>query len=440
MGSHQEMLVLCGIGYWVQGFRVFPWLALNFHMVHALNLQPSMLQLVQNFGNLPMVAKPLYGVLSDALYIWGAHRIPYISIGAFLQVLSWGPLALIPFVGQSLPTLMVCILVSNLGASIAEVAKDALTAEYGYNKKISGLQSYAFMALAAGAILGNMFGGYFLLKTQQPRMMFFFFSLLLSVQLGISFIMTEGSLGLPGPSNIVKRSISENLHEQFSGLMKAIKEEMIYLPLLWIVASISMVPVLPGAIFCYQTQFLKLDSSIIGMSKVIGQLMLLLATIMYDRYWKRIPMRRLMSTVQIVYATSLLLDLILVKQINLKLGVSNELFVLCLSGLAETAAQFKLLPFSVLLASSCPPGCEGSLTSFLASALCSSSIISGFLGVGLTSLIGISAGDYSRLQFGIILQFIAALVPLGWISYVPLCQSGDRNETKRGWIKRSQRT
>lgn len=77
----REMLVSCGFGYWVQGFRCFPWLALNFHMAHSLSLHPAILQLVQNSGNLPMVAKPLYGILSDILYIGGAHRIPYISIG-----------------------------------------------------------------------------------------------------------------------------------------------------------------------------------------------------------------------------------------------------------------------------------------------------------------------------------------------------------------------
>lgn len=84
----REMLVLCGFGYWVQGFRCFPWLALNFHMTHSLNLSPSILQLVQNSGNLPMVAKPLYGILSDAFSINGARRIPYISIGGWVSNLS----------------------------------------------------------------------------------------------------------------------------------------------------------------------------------------------------------------------------------------------------------------------------------------------------------------------------------------------------------------
>ena len=80
MGS-QQMLGLCGFGYGVQGFRCFPWLALNFHMANNLRLDPSMIQVVQNIGNLPMVAKPLFGILSDAFYIGGAHRVPYIFVG-----------------------------------------------------------------------------------------------------------------------------------------------------------------------------------------------------------------------------------------------------------------------------------------------------------------------------------------------------------------------
>ena len=78
---------VCGVGYWVQGFRCFPWLALNFHFARGLGLSPAALQLVQNAGNLPLVAKPLFGVLSDAVYIGRAHRLPYISIGGTLQLI-----------------------------------------------------------------------------------------------------------------------------------------------------------------------------------------------------------------------------------------------------------------------------------------------------------------------------------------------------------------
>ncbi|KAL5542450.1 hypothetical protein UlMin_010160 [Ulmus minor] len=436
----QEMSVLCGIGYWVQGFRCFPWLALNFHMTHNLNMHPSTLQLVQSSGNLPMVAKPLYGILSDALYIGGARRIPYICIGVILQIMSWGPLALIPVVGRSLSTVMACVLLSNFGASITEVAKDALVAEYGKKHKMNGLQSYALMASAAGGILGNLLGGYFLMKAP-PRTMFLMFTILLSLQLAYTLRTREESLGLaPLPDEkLVKISVAESIRKQFSDLTMIIREASISRPLAWVVASIILVPSLSGSIFCYQTQCLNLDPSVIGMSRVMGQLLLLSTTVLYNRCWKKVPMRNLVTAIQTIYAGSVLLDLILVKQINLKIGIPNEVFALCFSGLAETIAQFKLLPFAVLFARLSPRGSEGSLTSFLASALCLSSILSGCLGVGLSLLLGISSGDYSRLPVGIGVQFLAALLPLIWINNLPMSQGISEKEKKRSMSKRTRR-
>ncbi|ONK70881.1 uncharacterized protein A4U43_C04F2490 [Asparagus officinalis] len=322
---------------------------------------------------------------------------------------------------------MACILLSNLGASVTEVVGDALVAEFSKTQKAGELQSYAFIALAAGALLGNLSGGFFLLKTQEPKSMFFTFALLLTIQLALSLNTKE--ISLPSP-DLVQRSISENLSKQFSELVTAINEERIFYPLLWIVASTALVPLLSGSSFCFQTQCLNLDPSIIGLSKVMGQLMVLSATVIYNRYLKRIPMRSLIFGVQTVYALSFLLDLCLAKQFNLILGISNEIYVLCFSALAEAIAQFKILPFTVLFSRLCPSGCEGSLFAFFASVLCLSSIFSGIFGVGLASFIGVSSGDYSSLPLGIIVQILAALVPLGWISCVPNVRNCD--VTKKG--------
>ncbi|RAL54510.1 hypothetical protein DM860_001638 [Cuscuta australis] len=429
-----EMAVLCGFGYWVQGFRLFPWLALNFHMAHGMKMHPSTLQFVQNSGNLPFVAKPLYGILSDALYIGGAHRLPYISIGVFLQALAWGKLALVSAASEGYLGIMLCVLLSNLGASITEVAKDALVAEYGQKNRMTGLQYYAFMASAAGGIFANSLGGYILLKTKQPKFMFLIFSVLLAVQLALSLTVREESLGLPQPSNYappVRKSILGNIKKQYSDLMVCIREERIYRPLIWFVASIVAVPVLSGSIFCYQTQCLNLNPSTIGMAKVTGQLVLLSITVLYERIWKDIPIRKSGGVIQIIYAASLLLDFVPARQINLKLGISNETFVLCFSGISEIIATFKLLPFSVLFASLAPSGCEGSLLSFLASAFYLSSIVSGYLGVGLASYLGITSGDYSSLPVGIIIQFILALLPLGLLKFLPISESSAKKESSR---------
>lgn len=359
--------------------------------------------------------------------------------------MAWGSLALIPGASEALPVLMACVLLSNLGASTAEVAKDALIAEYGQRNKIPGLQSYGFMALAAGGILGNLFGGYFLLKTRHTKYMFLAFAAFLALQFAVTLTTKEESLGLPKPPPNESRgrdSILKGIRKQYSDLMVAVREEKISGPLIWVVASIMTVPVLSGSIFCYQTQCLNLDPLVIGMSKVTGQLVLLFMTLLYNKTWKNIPMRKLVGTVQVLYASSLLLDLVLVKQLNLKLGIPNEAFALCFSGIAETIAQFKHLPFYVFFASLAPLGCEGSLMSFLASALCLSSIVSGFLGVGLGSLLGITSGDYSSLPLGIVIQSLAAVLPMLWINRVPIVVAqppSSGKERKKGRSRRTRR-
>lgn len=83
-GGGKLMKKVLGLGYWVQGFRCFPWLAVSFFLKDGLNVNPSTLQLLQNSANLPMVGKPIYGLVSDSVYISDQHRIPYIALGGKL--------------------------------------------------------------------------------------------------------------------------------------------------------------------------------------------------------------------------------------------------------------------------------------------------------------------------------------------------------------------
>lgn len=79
---------LLGFGFFVQGFRGFPWLGANFFLTDEIRVNPSVLQLLQNSANLPMVAKPVYGIFSDAVYFFGQHRIPYIAFGGIFVTQS----------------------------------------------------------------------------------------------------------------------------------------------------------------------------------------------------------------------------------------------------------------------------------------------------------------------------------------------------------------
>lgn len=401
---------LLGLGFWIQGLRGMPWMAVTYFLKDGLKVDPSKIQLLQNSANLPMVAKPLYGILSDAVYIKGQHRIPYIAIGALLQAVSW--LALAILTPSSIFTISLYLLLGNFGASIVEVANDAIVAETGKQPSSSGvIQSFVSMASSAGGIIGNLLGGVAVARFA-PQSMFLLFALLLSLQFFITLTIHESSLNLPKNKN------EEGMRKQFFDLVLALRKPEIAYSIGWFFASYAIIPALTGTMFFYQTQYLKIETSVLGISKVFGQVALLLWSAIYSKKLKSVPPRRLISMIQATMAVFMVSDALFVKQFYQKMGVPDSVYVVVFSGFLEVLFFFKILPFSVLMAQLCPPGCEGSLMAFVMSAVALAFIVSGYLGVALASIVGVTGNEFFGLSRGLLIQAACTLLPLFWSSYI----------------------
>ncbi|XP_057969979.1 probable folate-biopterin transporter 7 [Malania oleifera] len=305
------------------------------------------------------------------------------------------------------------LLLGNLGASIVEVANDAIVAETGKRPGSSGeLQSYVWMASSVGGVLGNLLGGVAIYQFS-PKTMFLLFGLLLTIQFLITIFVRESSLNLPkSPSDI-------GVRKQLSELLVALRKPEIAHSIVWFAASYAVIPVLTGTMFFYQAQCLKIDSSVLGISKVFGQAAMLLWSVLYNRHLKLVPPRKLISAIQVMMAVFMVSDVLFVKEIYRKTGVPDSVYVVIFSGLLEVLFFFKILPFSVLVPQLCPPGCEGSLMAFLMSAIALSFIVSGYLGVALASYVGVTGNDFSGLPRGLLIQAVCTLVPLYWSSCIP---------------------
>lgn len=101
------------------------------------------------------------------------------------------------------------------------------------------------------------------------------------------------------------------------------------------------------------------------------------------------------------------------------MGVPDSAYVVIFSGLLEVLFFFKILPFTVLIAQFCPPGCEGSLMAFVMSAIALAFIVSGYLGVALASYVGVTGNDFSGLPLGLLIQAVCTILPLYWSSCIP---------------------
>ncbi|CAK9221190.1 unnamed protein product [Sphagnum troendelagicum] len=423
-------MVVIVLGYCTQGFRCFPWLAMSYFFKDDLQVDPGTMQLLMSTANLPMVAKPIYGIISDSVYIKGAHRIPYLAFAGALQLLSWGLISLHADDTSSVGVMTGILTITNMGAAISEVVNDALVAEAGKNKE-GELQSFAWLALATGGLLGNLTGG-FALQNITSQSMFSIFMVLVGAQLLLCLSVSEVSfnLGLPEDTepavsqkdldNVLReKNTLSSMHQQVMLLKGLLQKPEILRPLLWFLSSSAIIPGLGSSMFFYQTQHLRLDPSVIGLAKVVGQLGLLAGSIYYNRFLKKVPLRKLFGSVQILWGLCMLSDILLVNQINVEFGIPDEYFVLGASAFVEAIAQFKILPFMVLLAQLCPSGSEGSLFAFFMSAQCLAGMMSAYLGVGLASYLHISSGSFDELPQGIFIEAMFTMLPVLWINFIP---------------------
>ncbi|PWA38150.1 major facilitator superfamily protein [Artemisia annua] len=411
--SNKYRKMLLGLGFWIQGFRCYPWMAVVFFLKDGLRVDPSTMQILQNSANFPMVAKPVYGLVSDSFYVNGQHRVPYIAAGAFLQAISWFAIASLPSSTISFFTITIYLLLSNLGASIVEVANDAVVAECGKEpSNTSDLPSFAWVAGSIGGVLGNLAGG-ISIERLSPRTMFLFFGILLTIQFLITVSVSEKSLDLP------KSSSTHGIKKQLSELLSVLQKPEIYKPISWFAASYAIIPALGGTMFFYQTQHLKIESSVLGISKVFGQVAMLLWGFVYNRYLKSIPPRKLISSIQLTMAVLMASDALFVTGFYRTMGIPDSLYIVIISGVLEVSYFFKILPFSVLMAKLCPPGCEGSLMAFVMSTIALAFIVGGYLGVALASYVEVTDTDFSGLRKGLLIQAVCTVVPIFWSSFIP---------------------
>ncbi|XP_004294365.1 PREDICTED: probable folate-biopterin transporter 4 [Fragaria vesca subsp. vesca] len=463
--------------YFTQGFRSFVWTAVSYQLKDTLKLSPSSSQFVFSIAFFPWSIKPLYGILSDCIPIKGRKRVPYLVIATVLSLVPWPILGLNAMSRSSMWLLMAFLTVQNLGSAMADVVVDAMIAETVRHERASfagDLQSVSWLAMAFGGICGSLTGG-FALSNFDIHTIFLLFSILPSIQLLSCGLVEENSVdseafaesklrssqGVNGNhSSLDEESFSEKKSNtsitrrkkskkgsknktvsskvQVSGkldslasqwfqslkaatfsLCRAFKQPIILRSMAWFFLAHISIPNLSTVMFYYQTEFLNLEASFLGTARVVGWLGLMLGTLVYNRFLKRMELRRILMWSQLGLAFLTLLDIVLVSRVNLTFGISDRIMVLCGSALSDAVNQFKFMPFLILSGQLCPPGIEGTLFALFMSINNLGSTLGSFVGAGLASVLSISSGSFDNLLLGIVIQVLCIFIPIAFLFLIP---------------------
>ncbi|KAI3806687.1 hypothetical protein L1987_22601 [Smallanthus sonchifolius] len=463
--------------YFTQGFRSFVWTAVSYQLKDRLKLSPSASQFVTSIAFFPWSIKPIYGILSDCIPIKGRKRIPYLVIATLLSLFPWVILGLQETIRNSRGQLMIFLLLQNLGSAMADVVIDAMIAEAARLEKArfaGDLQSVSWMAMAFGGICGSLLGGYALDNFQMENI-FLVFAVLPTVQLlscvfvkenpesckpSLKLSTSNGSNGINGSKSDEDKSLidvhktntlrrnksskqkkkrkinrSNNQMPEKDGsflsqllrslkmagytLFKAFRQPIILRPMAWFFLAQVTMPNLSTVMFYYQTEVLNLEASFLGTTRVIGWISLMVGTFIYNRFLKKMKLRRILMFAHVALSLITLLDIVLVTRLNVSLGVSDKTMMLFGSALSDAINQFKFMPFLILSGHLCPPGIEGTLFALFMSINNLGATISGFLGAGLASVLNISSGSFDNLSFGIAVQVICTFLPVGFLFLIP---------------------
>ena len=252
---------------------------------------------------LPWSLKPLYGLVTDTVPLFGYFRRSYLMASGLLGTCSWLLLAYSPdasWIGLGRPTLTLILLwLTNLATAFSDVVVDAMIArasktESGAPDLVAGaqLQTLARFSRAGGGLLSSLAGG-FLLESFSPQWIFGLTSLP-----SLAIALLASGLNESRAAPVSAHSIPGELKMQAKRLSAHLATGGLGWPLLWFFCARALPPSYHALLVYYQMDVLALSTSFLGIQSALGWMAMGVGTLVYNSCLKRLQLRRIL-----VYST-----------------------------------------------------------------------------------------------------------------------------------------
>jgi len=409
-----SFLLLVSTVYAVQGFSSFSALAVNYFFKDNLKLQPAEAQSLLTVMMVPWGVKPLYGIISDSLPLFGYHRKSYMMICGTLGTITMLTLAVPDLVTTPLGAVLVLML-NNLSTAVIDVVIDARVVEmsrldpkYGAND----LQSVSWVSMSVGGVLGSFLSGP-ATHNLGVRGVFCF------AAIGPLSILIFSTCMHEAKTTVSTRHFKASAKRQLRQLKGAICTPVIWMCALWVFLSGAISPGYSQVFFFFSTDVLQFTPEFLGTVSAFGFIFLMVGTLLYNAFFKDMSFRRIFLIAQLSLAVVSLLDVVLVTRANLDVGIPDKAFVLGDAVIADVISRLKTMPVLVLCAKLCPKGIEGTLFALLMSISNFSQSVSEFWGALVCTWLGIAKDEYDLLWVAIVLRSVLKVVPIFFLFLIP---------------------
>ncbi len=401
--------------YFVQGILGLARLAVSFFLKDELLLSPAQVSAMLGVVSLPWIIKPVFGLVSDGLPIFGYRRRPYLILSGFLGAISWISLATV--VNTPIAAVL-AIALSSLSVAVSDVIVDSLVVERARVESqadAGSLQSLCWGTAALGGLITAYFSG-LLLEHFTTRTVFWItasFPLLVSA---IAWLIAETPIDKN--ENDLSDGNDISIKNQLKQLRQAITQKAIWLPTAFVFIW-QATPTADSAFFFFTTNELHFQPEFLGRVHLVTSVAALAGVWIFQRFLKNVPFRVIFTWSTVMSSVLGMTMLLLVTHTNRAIGIDDHWFSLGDSLVLTVMGQIAYMPVLVLAARLCPSGVEATLFALLMSVANLAGLVSYELGAGLMHLLGINENNFELLWLLVLITNFSTLLPLPFVNWLP---------------------
>ncbi len=375
-GEARRLALIFAVVYFAQGMWHLPVQAITFALKHHFGYSATNVASFFSITAIPWLIKPVYGLLSDAVPLFGRRRQSYFLLASGLAAAAGFSLATL---GVHTP-LRICLLYTAMGLGLAfsDVLTDALMVEHGKRLRLTGgFQSVQWAAIYTASVAVGVGGG---ALTEHGVLGLAF--LLTALFPTISFVMALIALREPRA-----RREAGQFRVAWGAIRRSLRSRD-----LWVVAGFILFftfsPSLGTPLYYYQTDILKFSQQFIGTLNSLSSVGFVAGALLYGGLSRVVPLRRLLNGAIGLGVATLLAYL----------AYRGPLSAMIIDTGTGCISMIATLAFLDLAAKACPKQAEGTFFALLMSIYNAgaqgSQIVGGFLydSLGYASLILIGAG------------------------------------------------
>lgn len=213
-------------------------------------------------------------------------------------------------------------------------------------------------------------------------------------------------------SIVINKNNSEASETNLSKLKKFFLQKTIFYPICFIFL-LTVRPSSNQAIFFFYTNELGFLPDFIGILQLVHSLGSILGVYFYNKFCKFVPFRKFFICTTLIYVCLDLTQIILVKRINTKWGIPDQVFCIIDSLITDFMIELNLFPLLILSCRLSPKNIEGTMYALMMSIYNFSLMLGSQIGGLGMRILDISENDFNNLYVLIIFAniWVVSILP-----------------------------